>query len=59
MFLGRVIEKISGIKYIEFLKKFIMDPINVKDFKLAGDYRKDRSPNEVVYYPLEFKCSPY
>ena len=59
MFLGRVIEKVSGITYIELLKKFIMDPIGVKDFKLAGDYRKDRSPNEVVYYPLEFKCSPY
>ena len=47
------------MKYIDFQKKFIMDPIGVKDFKLAGDFRKDRAPNEVVYYPLEFKCSPY
>lgn len=59
MFLGRVIEKVSGMKYIDFMRKFIMDPIGVKDFKVAGDYRKDRAPNEVVYYSLEFKSSPY
>ncbi len=59
MFLGRVIEKVSGMKYIDFMRKFIMDPIGIKDFKVAGDYRKDRSPNEVVYYSLEFKSSPY
>ena len=59
MFLGRVIEKVSGLKYIEFIQKYIMEPIGVKDFKLAGDYRKDRSAKEVTYYPLEFKSSPY
>ena len=32
MFLGRVIEKVSGMKYIEFMQKFIMEPIGVKDF---------------------------
>ena len=59
MFLGRVIEKVSGLKYIDFIQKYIMEPIGVKDFKLAGDYRKDRSAKEVTYYPLEFKSSPY
>lgn len=59
MFLGRVIEKVSGMRYFDFMKQFIMDPIGVRDFKVAGDYRKDRAPNEVVYYSLEFKCSPY
>lgn len=59
MFLGLVIEKVSGMSYFDFVQKYIMEPIGVKDFKVAGDYRKDRASNEVVYYPLEFRSSPY
>lgn len=59
MFLGRVIEKISGMSYYDFIKKHIMDPIGVTTCVLAGDTFKEKRPDEVTYYPLEFKSSPY
>jgi len=57
--LGRVIEKITGMDYEEYVKKYIMDPINVTTFQTGNDSKKDKLPNEATYYSLEFNCSPY
>lgn len=59
MLLGRVIEKLSGETYFAYVKKNIMDPIGVTTFSVAPDSSKDKLPNEVSYYPLEFRSSPY
>lgn len=59
MFLGRVIEKVSGKDYFEYIKELIMDPIGVTNFILADDKREDKNPKEPTYYPLEFRASPY
>ena len=59
MFLGRVIEKVTQMEYIEFIKKYIMDPIGATSFDIASDSKKDKKPMEVRYYSLEFSSSPY
>ena len=59
MFLGRVIEKVTSMSYVDFIKAYIMDPIDAKSFNLANDSRKDKHANEVTYYSLEFSSSPY
>ena len=59
MFLGRVIEKVTQMEYVEFIKQFIMEPIGVTTFDLANDSRKDKHPMEAKYYSLEFTSSPY
>ena len=59
MFLGRVIEKITGMSYTEYIKKYIMEPIGVTTFDLGNDSKKDKNPAEPTYYSLEFNCTPY
>lgn len=59
MFLGRVIEKISGMPYTDFINEYIMKPIGVTTFALGNDSKKDKLPAEPTYYSLEFNSSPY
>ena len=59
MFLGRVIEKVTGMKYHEFINEYTMNPIGVTSFRLGKDSRKDKGPMEATYYSLEFKSTPY
>ena len=59
MFLGRVIEKITGMTYCDYITKYIMDPIGVTTFALGNDSKKDKLKDEPTYYSLEFNCSPY
>ena len=48
--LGRVIEKVSGKPYREFVKQDVLDPIGATSFEIAGDTLQDRLSNEVIYY---------
>ncbi len=48
--LSMVIEKASGLKYWDFMKKEVLDPIGATDFAPATNYYADRHPNEVHYY---------
>jgi CubicO group peptidase (beta-lactamase class C family) len=48
--LGRVIEKISGLRYEDYVKKFILDKAGISDMEIGGNTLADRKPNEVVYY---------
>ena len=59
MFLGRVIEKVTGMEYTDYIKKYIMEPIGASTFDLGNDSKKDKKPEEPTYYSLEFTCSPY
>ena len=57
--MGRVIEKVTGLKYTDYIKKYIMEPIGVTTFELGNDSKKDKHPNEPTYYSLEFTSTPY
>ena len=59
MFLGRVIEKVTGMDYTDYIQKYIMEPINVTTFALGNDSKKDKLEKEATYYSLEFSSSPY
>ena len=48
--LGRVIEKVSGLKYDDFVKKFVLKPAGIKSMEIGGNTLAERKPNEVHYY---------
>lgn len=48
--LGRIIEKISGKTYEQYVKESILTPIQAKNTEIAGNTLADRKPNEVKYY---------
>lgn len=50
---GRIIEKISGKKYIDFVKENIVKPIGAEHTDIAGKTLADLKPKEVKYYGQE------
>lgn len=48
--LGRVIEKLSGMAYHEFVRLHIIEPCGIRQMKLAKGPVADRDPNESDYY---------
>lgn len=50
MILSMVIEKKSGMKYEDFMQKYVLHPAGCFDMHIAGTYLKDRRPNETHYY---------
>ena len=59
--LGRIIEKVSGEPYADFIKKAIATPLNIKSFELAS--RQGSLPDEGEYFGSRFPggriISPY
>jgi CubicO group peptidase (beta-lactamase class C family) len=48
--LGRVIERVSGMSYADFVQQQVLAPCGISDMHIAGDTLADRRTNEVVYY---------
>lgn len=48
--LGMVIEKVSGMKYQEYCRKEVLEPLGIYDMKLAHNLSVDKAPFEVSYY---------
>jgi CubicO group peptidase (beta-lactamase class C family) len=48
--LGRVIEKITGMSYAEYVHKRILGPSGITNMRIAGNILADRAPAEVRYY---------
>lgn len=55
--LGRVIEKVTGLTYFEYLKHSVLIPSGIDDMELARSLPKDRSPKEIqtYYHPGKVK----
>jgi len=51
--LGRVIEKISGQPYSEFVKQNVLSKCGVTEMQLAGNTLAQRAAGEVIYYGQE------
>jgi len=47
---GRVIEKVSGKSYINYIKEDLMAPIGITQTDIAGKTSAETKPNEVRYY---------
>lgn len=50
MFLGAIIEKVSDMKYEDFVRYHILFPNGIYDMHIAHNLYNDKLPNEVKYY---------
>jgi len=48
--LGRVVEKLSGQTYQNYVKNQVLIPSGITSMEIAGDTEAQRKPNEVKYY---------
>lgn len=48
--LGRIIEKITGMRYEAYIKKNILSKAGINTMQVGGNRLSDKKPNEVVYY---------
>ncbi len=49
--LGRVIEKVSGVAYGEFVRNELLQPLGIKAARLGKSLLSGRAAHEVHYYP--------
>lgn len=56
--LGRVIEKITGQTYENWVQQTVLAPCGITDMRIAGNSYRDRAPNEVAYLG-QFNENPY
>lgn len=57
LILGRVIEKVIGQTYRNYVRENILKPIGITTMEIGGDTEAERLPNEVKYYDSSY--SPY
>ncbi|NJB72619.1 CubicO group peptidase (beta-lactamase class C family) [Saonia flava] len=55
--LGRIIEKVTGMTYEEYVNNVILKPMGITDMKIGGNTKEEALEGEVVYYSNWF--SPY
>lgn len=55
--LGRVIEKITGKTYQDYVTSNILQPCGISAMQIGANFMFDKHPNEVIYYQGEF--NPY
>jgi len=48
--LGLVVEKVSGMTYEEFCRKYVLEPVGIFDMTLAHNLPVQKAPYEVTYY---------
>jgi CubicO group peptidase (beta-lactamase class C family) len=48
--LGRVIEKVSGKSYAEFVQSAVLACCEATDMRITGNTKHDAAPNDVTYY---------
>jgi len=51
--LGRVIEKIAGMSYEQYVQDSILQKCGITDLRIGGNTREERFPGEVTYYSRE------
>jgi CubicO group peptidase (beta-lactamase class C family) len=59
--LGRVIEKVSGQTYADYVQKRILRPSGIVDMRIGGNSIRERARDEVTYYgqPDTSLADPY
>ncbi|WP_051359737.1 serine hydrolase domain-containing protein [Adhaeribacter aquaticus] len=55
--LGRIIEKVTGKAYTDYITSEVLNPMGITDMKIARNTLNQQLPNEVTYYQPEW--SPY
>jgi uncharacterized protein (TIGR03437 family) len=59
--LARIIEKVSGQPYAEYIQQAVLAPVGISRMRLGRTRLRDRAPNEVRYYadPMPISNSVY
>lgn len=57
MLLSEIIARRSGMSYKRFMRTQVLEPAGCYDFHIAGNYYRDRRPNESRYY-MHLTCKP-
>jgi CubicO group peptidase (beta-lactamase class C family) len=57
--LGRVIEKITGQSYADYIRESVLEPSQIQGMRIAGNSLQDRVDGEVIYHRQEGDRSPY
>ena len=50
LLLSMIIERLEGVPYEEFIRTRVLEPCGCVGFRTAGNYYKDKHPDEVRYY---------
>ena len=50
--LGKVIEKVTGMPYEDYVQFAILHPLGIYDMHIGSSFYDDKFPNEVKYYEL-------
>jgi serine/threonine protein kinase/CubicO group peptidase (beta-lactamase class C family) len=56
--LGRVIEKISGQSYEDYVRKNVLAPLGIRDMRLGATLMEKRAPGEVKYHVAKDTTAP-
>lgn len=48
--LGRVIERVSGRSYEDYVKTRVLARLDIKEMRIGATSREERAPKEVIYY---------
>jgi CubicO group peptidase (beta-lactamase class C family) len=51
--LGRVIEKVTGQSYEQYVRQAVLQPSGIADMTIGGNSEAARKPREVKYYPAD------
>lgn len=57
--LGRVVEKVSGRPYADYVRQAVLEPCGIRDMQLAGNTLAQRAQEEVRYYDRDRNENPY
>jgi CubicO group peptidase (beta-lactamase class C family) len=57
--LGRVIEKITGQSYADYIRQSVLVPSQAQGMRIAGNSLQDRADGEVIYHRQEGDRQPY
>lgn len=51
--LGKVIEKVSGFGYEEYVSDYVLEPLGIYGMQIGGNLKENKCANEVTYYDYE------
>jgi CubicO group peptidase (beta-lactamase class C family) len=57
--LGRVIEKITGQSYADYVRRSVLRPSQAEGMRIGGSRLRDRAEGEVVYHRQDGDFDPY